>query len=226
MKFLLTILLSLSLFAAQSTIVKITGNGATIDPVDLPKDTSGIVIHHFDQTHSTIVARAILQDSSHIKFDVYDALRQPNLPKPNIKPQVGDSVILGYLYDRAIIIAPNYTTYAQIANKVHLNLVHPDLFAAELSKAKEPAPRRKDFRNFCNKFALAKVIIALKNEARVLDCYSFSTIDTLPIQSDANNVKKPFYTRLRKIPGSIFSFFGSDTIDNYFNYYTRLVEGR
>ena len=215
---------AIALFAAQ--IQKVQKDSAIIDHSDLPIGSSGIVVHHFDADHSTIVARAILVAPNKIRFATFKALAQPNLPKPKLLPQVGDEVIMGYLYDRALIIAPNYQTYTQLANVLGLELLHPDLFAAELAKAKHPAPSKEDFENFCDKFAVGKVVIALQNEAKVVDCYSFATLQTLPLTSESNETKLPFYTRINKISGSLFSFFGSDEITDYFTYYQRLTERR
>lgn len=211
-----------TLFGAQ--IQKIEGHYAIIDSTQMPIGSSAIVVHHFDQEHSTIVARAILVAPNKVKFTTFKALAQPNLPKPKLLPQIGDEVIMGYLYDRGVIIAPNFQTYSAIAQSLPITWLHPDLFAAELAKAKHPAPTKEDFANFCDKFALAKVVIALKNEAKVLDCYSFATLQTLPITNETNTTKLPFYTRISKISGSLFDFFGSGEISDYYSYYKKLTE--
>ena len=223
---ILTLLVSLAitLFAAQTTITQIEEGGARIEPVELPKGISGIVVHRFDDEHATIVARAILTAPDRIRFEVFDALAQPNLPAPKILPQKGDLVILGYLYHRGAIIAPNYETYDAIQKRYDLEWVHPDLFAAELAKAHHPAPTKEDFRTFCNKFALARIFVALKDHTDVVDCYSFDVIERLDLPSEGNETKLPFYTRIEKIPTSIFDFF-SDEVKDYYSYYTKLVEG-
>jgi hypothetical protein len=211
-------------FGATVTIIEPDGAEARVEPVDLPKGTSGIVVHHFDQNHSTIIARAILTAPDRIRFDVFDALAQPNLPTPKILPQKGDLVILGYLYHRGAIIAPNYETYDAIQKRYDLEWVHPDLFATELAKAHPPPPTKEDFRTFCNKFALARIFVALKDHTDVVDCYSFAVIERLDLPSEGNETKLPFYTRIEKIPSSIFDFF-SDEVKDYYSYYTKLVEG-
>lgn len=215
-------LFATALLSAQ--IQQLKKGGAIIESVDWPVGTSGIVVHHFDDEHSTIIARAILVKPNEIHFGTFKALAQPNLPKPKLLPQVGDEVILGYLYDRGLIIAPNFQTYNELAQHLDLEWLHPDLFAAELAKEKHPAPTREDFENFCDKFALAKVVIALQKEAKVLDCYSFATLQTIPIVNESNETKLPLYTRINKISGSLFDFFGSSEIDNYYSYYKRLTE--
>ncbi len=223
---LLTILLAsaLMLLGANSVIVETKDGGARIEPVDLPRGVSGVVVHRFDGNHAVIVARAILTAPDAVRFEVYDALAQPNLPAPKILPQKGDLVIFGYLYNRAAIIAPNYQTYDRIQKSYDLEWVHPDLFAAELAKARHPAPEKEDFRTFCNKFALARLFVALKDHTDVVDCYSFEVIERLDLPSEGNETKLPFYSRIEKIPSSIFDFFGEEVKD-YYGYYTQLVEG-
>ena len=218
------ILLLFSITLMANEIVAVNKNSATIHPTSYAIGTSGIVIHHYDKEHASIVARAIVVDKDKIRFEVFDALAQDALPRPKTLPQKGDEVILGYLYDRALIIAPNLSTYQAVASKVSDELLHPDLFATELSKAKHPVPSRKDFKNFCNKFALAKLYIALKDRSAIVDCYSFKKVGELAIQSEAKAIKLPFYSRLKEIETSIFDFFGKKEIPDYYQYYQSLME--
>ncbi len=217
-------LLLFSLAMMANEIVTATKDGATIHPTSYPVGTSGIVIHHYDKEHASIVARAIVIAKDKIRFEVFDALAQDALPRPKTLPQKGDEVILGYLYDRALIIAPNLPSYQAVASQVDDELLHPDLFATELSKAKHPVPSRKDFKNFCNKFALAKIYLALKDGTAVVDCYSFKKVKALPIKADTKVVKLPFYSRLKEIESSIFDFFGKKEIPNFNEYYKSLME--
>ena len=214
--------LPLALFAATtSQILSTDGKSAKIESVTLPVGTSGIVVHSYDEAHRTIVARAILVAPDTIRFELFDALAQDALPKPLTKPQKGDKVILGYLYERALIIAPNLKTYQSIAALAKEKLLHPDLFAAELAKRAHKMPDRKDFKDFCNRYALAKLYIAQKSGTDVVDCYSFKKVGSLDVSASGKETKLPFYNRFRRIPGSLFDFFGSDE-ENYFDYYKKL----
>lgn len=220
----LIIFLLFGSFLFANEIVSINQNGAKIHTTSYPIGTSGIVIHHYDKKHASIVARAIVTGVDTIRFEVFDALAQDALPRPKTLPQKGDEVILGYLYDRALIIAPNLATYQAIANKIEEETLHPDLFATELSKAKHPVPSREDFKNFCNKYALAKIYIAFKDGSAIVDCYSFQQIGSLQVGSLGENIKLPFYSRLKEIESSIFDFFGKKEIQNYDAYYKSLME--
>ena len=228
MRLLWTLLIvTFTLFANETKILKTDGKSAVIPPQNLPIGTSGIVIHSFNPNLRSIVARAILVAPDRIKFEVFDALAQDSLPRPNIKPQPGDRVILGYLDDRAVIIAPNFSTYQKLSEEFGgYELLHPDLFAAELSKAKHPAPTREDFKNFCNKFALSTIFLALDDRTLQLDCYSFTPLQSYDIKADRQNLKLPFYSRIKEIESSIFDFFGDNEIKDYFDYYKKLVESK
>jgi hypothetical protein len=220
-------LFNVILFAStpKSVIVEVDKNYAQIEPTDAKIGSSGIVVHNFDKTHSSIVARAILTKKDQIKLEVFDALSQPNLPRPNIKPAKGDKVILEYLYDRGLIIAPNLKTYQYIEQRLtDTRWLHPDLFAVELSKIHHKAPTKEDFKNFCNKYSIAKIVIALKDKGVVADCYSFKPISTFEITKGDKSMF-PFYMRLKEIRGGIFSFFNKEKYD-YYIYYKKLLESK
>jgi len=221
-------LLPLFLFANETTILETDGKTALIQPQNLPLGISGIVLHKLSDNLQTIVARAILTDSDRIRFEVYDALAQPSLPRPNIKPQKGDEVILGYLSHRALAITPNLYTYQTLTSQLkEYEFLHPDLFAVELSKEKNPAPTRKDFKNFCNKFALSTIFISLKDTTLELDCYSFSVLKSYPwAVENSQEIELPFYSRVKEIETSFFDFFGTKEVENYFTYFKNLVEGK
>ena len=227
-RLLFLILISLPIWAEiHTTITKIEGSSATIEPVQAIKGMSGIVIHHFDANHSTIVARAIYQGGDTITFDVYDALAQESLPRPKILPQEGDEVILGYLYDRSLLIAPNLQSYQEFVNShPDIQWLHPDLFAVELSKARHPVPQKEDFKNFCNKFATGTIHFALKDKVVEADCYTLAPLHSERFQINQTKVKLPFYSRIKEIESSIFDFFGQKEIPNYFSYYAHLLEAK
>lgn len=225
-------LLTISLFAdikpnKESKIVKTYQDGAVIQNIDVPIGSSGIVVHSFDKEHATIVARAELIKPDTIKYKVFDALKQEALPTPKILPRVGDKVILNYLYDRALIIAPNFKTYENI-QKLHPDIewLHPDLFAAELSKTKNPAPSKEDFKNFCNRYSIGLIYIALNNKGYFVDCYSFKKVGSENIVIQKGDIKLPFYTRIKEIETGWFNFYGASEVKDYTNYYSNLLESK
>ena len=211
----------------KTIILKSENYSATVKDIDAPIGSSGIVIHYFDKIHSTIVARAELIDKNKIEFKVFDALKQKALPTPNILPKAGDKVILNYLYNRGLIIAPNYKTYKNIIkNHNKIEWLHPDLFAAQLSKEKNPAPTKENFKNFCNRYAVGIIYMAISNKGYFVDCYSFKRVYEEPLNMDYSETRLPFYSRVKEIESSWFNFYGDNEVKDYTNYYMNLMESK
>jgi len=229
--FLFTILLT-SIFAdikanKESIIINSSQRTATIKDIDVPVGSSGIVIHYFDKEHSTVVARAELIKKNKIAYRLFDTLKQENLPTPKILPKNGDKVILNYLYDRGLIIAPNYKTYKNIINNYNeIEWLHPDLFAAELSREKNPAPTKESFKKFCNKYAVGIIYMAINNKGYFVDCYSFKKVYEEPLKIDHSEIKLPFYSRVKEIESGWFNFYGASEVKDYTNYYINLMESK
>ena len=211
----------------KSQILSIKGNQAIInDSNDIVKGSSGIVIHKFNDTTSSIIARVSVIDKSNgkatLRFSTYSALKQTALPLPGITPAVGDSVILNYLYDRALIVVPNYKIYSKITKHFkNITWVHPDILGAYLAQEYKPNPDRKTFRTMCQQNVASLIFFALDQESVFVDCNNFKIIKKL--QGDrVTTVQLPFYTRVKKIDASWFSF-SSSKMDSYSDYYKRMI---
>ena len=229
------LLIGLNLFAAKdlfveykAKILQIIGDTAIVKGSEtVKKGASGIIIHHFDKTHSSIVARAIVTDVSkqkiRVRFEVFDDLKQDALPSPDIRPQVGDTILLNYLYDRAIAIVPDFNLYQEVTNRYKdINWIHPDIFAAKLAKENNPAPKREDFKKVCQNFSASLLFFALEQKGYFVDCYSFSILKTTPLPK-AKSVQLPFYTRINDIKSSWLSF-SDEKIEDYNQYYLNLLD--
>ncbi len=231
-RFFILLVATVSLFASiesnkKSKILSIDKKEATIEKVNAPIGSSGVVIHHFDKEHATIVAGVELIEPNRVRFTMFNALKQESLPTPNILPKINDEVILNYLYDRGVVIAPNFKTYEEIVKKhPEIEWVHPDLFAAQLSQYQNPAPTKKDFQNFCNKYALGIVYFAIENNGFFVDCQSFKKVARETITKKGVEIQLPFYSRIKEIETSWLNFYGSGEITNYDNYYNNLMESR
>nr|WP_139451915.1 plasminogen-binding N-terminal domain-containing protein [Campylobacter armoricus] len=187
--------------------------------------SSGIVVHEID-TQKSIIARAsvIGRENGYVKleFKVFDMLAQDAMPLPNVLPQVGDKVILNYLYDRALIIAPDKSIYDFIAQKLNnLYFLHPDLFGAHMIQEYRQSPRRSDFRSFCSKNAVGLLIVALEKKAEIVDCQDFEKIQEFEIPK-AKDLQIPFYSRITGYKSDIFSL-NDEVIGNYYIYYEKLI---
>ena len=65
-------------------------------------NSSGVVMHNFDKSKSIIARASVIAKENgmaKLEFSVFSSLEQEALPLPNILPEVGDEVILNFLYD-------------------------------------------------------------------------------------------------------------------------------
>jgi hypothetical protein len=194
---------------------------------DVAVGSTGIVLHQFDKDHQTIIAKvevvSKINDTMMLKLSKYLGVKQDALPSYNITPQIGDKVILNFLYNRALAIVPNINSYKMVTRSYdNIIWVHPDIFAAKLSIDYTPAPTKKEFQEICSTENIALLFFHIDKTGYFIDCNSFVTIDTIPLPT-TKDIKLPFYTRINNIK-SRFSAFGADKgITDYNNYYKKLL---
>ncbi len=221
-------LLNAKFLEYKTKILSIDGNIATIkNSSDVKIGSSGIVVHHYSKEHSTIVAKAIVIDKNSnyikIRFKKFDDLKQNVLPVPKILPSVGDTVILNYLYNHALAITPNYKTYKEVITKHNdISWLHPDLFAAKLYADNNPSPNREDFQNMCKDYSFSLLYFAINAHGYFVDCNSFKVIKQENLHTNSGKTIVPFYSRIKDIDASWFSF-GKSKIVNYANHYKMLL---
>ena len=217
--------------SVTTTISDLNGNSAVAKGVHLPVGVSGIVVHHYDQTHAAIVSSAFVtgdtMTGSELKLVPYRGLRQPKLPTIKTRPANGDTVILGYLYDRVAPIVPNEKSF-ELARQAfrNLTLIHPDLIAAELAKDKTPIPDKAHLQQACEKFSLGLVMFMFSEGTDFIDCISWKRVahsDTASV--DAKNFKQPFYNRFEEIPTPFYSF-GEHKIADFDRFYKKMESQR
>ncbi len=211
----------------HGTIHDVTAKRATSDLADLVPGMSGIVVHAYDDTHRAIVASAVVvsssADGSQLKLSTFKGLRQPRLPEIKTKPADGDTVILGYLYDRVLPIVPNQASFEKAKNALNdLTLIHPDLFAARLAEEKNPRPTKSSIQKMCRQMHLGLVLFMFDNGSDFIDCTSWKRVAHTDLKADnPKKFKQPFYHRFDSIPGGFFDW--SDyTIHDYDAYYRKL----
>lgn len=194
------------------------------------KNHSGIVVKDIDSEHSTIIAKVIALDSnasaSTLAVLPYDELIQESLPTAIIKPKVGNRVVMNHMYDRGVIIAPNYPTYQNVKNRYSdITWYHPDLLSVELAKQSNPAPKKEDFYNFCKEYTLGVLFFALKDRGVFVDCLSFKVIEEVDgLTQEETQMNLPFYSRISSdIESSFFNPFATKSIQNFNSYYTNLL---
>lgn len=221
-------LFSQGLFAPYSaSLENISGNTAMIPDSDaLVLGSSGIVIHKFDEQKSTVIARASVIEktgkSAKVRFEVFDLLEQSAFPLPGVMPQNGDTILLNYLYDRALIVSPNQSVFNEITNHFSdVAWIHPDVVGAYLAAEYKPNPQREDFRQMCRENSAGIIFFALSFNGYVADCQSFKVLKTF--ESDrVSQYQVPFYTRVRGIESAFWKW-DSEQISDYNRHYERLL---
>ncbi len=211
----------------STTILKINGRNAIIkNSDDIVLGSSGIVIHTFKNGVSTILARADVikkeGDEATIRFDIYKFSTQEAFPKPGILPVIGDKVTLNYLYDRALIVAPNYKVYKEVTEHFkEIDWVHPDIVGAYLAKLFRPNPDKEIFQEACEVNSVGIIFFALSGQGYFVDCNNFKTlkeVKTAPIKT----AQVPFYSRVKDIETSWIKW-NSAYIDDYSSYYKNVI---
>ena len=203
------------------------GVGTIIDSPSIVTGSSGVVMHRFDNIQSSIIARAVVTQKgggfAKVRFEVFDALEQKALPLPGILPKSGDELVLNYLYDRSLIVAPNKEIYSEVVGAFKgVTFIHPDIVGSYLSYEYKPNPSRDDFRKMCNQSAAGLIFIAMNNEAVFADCQSFEPLKRF--QSGAvKYYHLPFYTRVKDID-TVFWKWGSEQISDFDRHYKALLK--
>ncbi|TEY03437.1 plasminogen-binding N-terminal domain-containing protein [Campylobacter sp. US33a] len=187
--------------------------------------SSGVVSHQF-KSSTSIIARAVVIEKkdglAKLEFRVFDMLEQNALPVPGIIPEKGDEVTLNFLYNRALIIAPDKQSYDYISAQFpELYFVHPDIFGAYLIQNFELGPKRSSFRGFCSKNAVGIIIFALDEKAQIVDCQDFNVLQEVSIPK-ASELQTPFYSRISGYKTHIFDFEAQEVKD-YYKYYDVLI---
>ncbi len=236
--FTLTFIISLTSLIAQTNfspyhtkVLKTEGKFLYIqDSQNFSVGSSGVVMHAFDETHKTIVARVevVAKKPEHaiLKYKKFKGLEQSALPSYHITPKAGDTVILNYLYKRATAIVPNAKTLQHVSTKFSdIEWIHPDIFASKLSVDYTPRPTKEDFASECSQNSYALLFFAIQDKGYFVDCNSFKILakTNLPQSTTNENAMVPFYSRLKAIKGRMFGLMGGDGITNYDNYYKKML---
>jgi len=213
-----------------ATVDSVENSKATISQGNLTLGMSGIVIHEYDETHKAIVATAQVQSSSKsqttLLLSKFDGLQNKKLPNIKTKPQKGDRVLLGHLYNRVLPIVPNQETLQKVKeNLTEFMIIHPDIFATELSKDKRPLPEIEDFQNVCRKMNIGLVMFVFKDGSDFIDCNSWVKVYHKDLGYVEGKTVEPFYNRIGEIAEPIFDW-SNYRLGNFDEYYKRLEKRR
>lgn len=228
--FFATTLLAQTNFSPFHTKVSaLTAEGLVVEGrKGLAVGASGVVIHTFENNHQTIISsvEVIKKEGNKLllKQRPFPYTKQHILPNYKIAPKVGDEVILNFLYNRAVAIVPDASTYKTVTKSYEeFEWVHPDIFAAKLSTEYNPTPNKKTFQKMCINQNIGLLLIYANETGHFVDCTSFKTIYTIPLPT-ASETKAPFYNRLEPIKGRLFGLFGGKGVHNYDRFYSDLLK--
>jgi len=213
----------------QTSLLKIDKKYLYIkDSSNFEVGSSGIVMHSFDENHKTIVATVEVikkkGDQAILKYKRYEGLKQSALPSYTITPKEGDSVILNYLYKRAMAIVPDAQTLQHVTTKFSdIEWIHPDIFGSKLAIDYAPVPTKEDFTTECTENSFALLFFAVENKGYFVDCNSFKILAQTNLPHTTEKPQVPFFTRIKEIKGRMFGLMGGDGINDYHKFYTKML---
>ncbi len=201
--------------------------GMIQDSSEFVVGASGIVMHAFDEKTSAIIARfdVIKKENGKatVRFEPFKMLAQGAFPDTKLKPAANDKVIVNYLYDRSLIIVPNQATFNEVSKSFPgMTWVHPDVVASYLAELYRPNPDRAIFQQACYQNTASLIFFAIKNKGYFVDCNNFNTLSMSDITASFAEPQLPFYSRIKNIDSSWFTW-GSSHINDYDTYYSTLI---
>jgi hypothetical protein len=211
-------------------VENIENNRTTINQGNLIVGQTGIVVHIYDNDKRQIVANAKVisstNNSSVVEFFEFADLKQDALPTSIRKAEKGDVLVLNYMYNSSLLIAPTLDSFQTVRENFKLNnFLHSDIFAAKLKVDNNPYPTKEDIQKFAIQQNLGTIFFVLDNKIFIVDTKTFTVLQTYAYAYESNEKQKPFYTRVEEIEESIFdfSFFSDKKSLSYDDYYKRIL---
>jgi hypothetical protein len=200
-------------------VTNIENNKSTIDVGNLIIGQTGIVVHIFNNDKKLIVSNAKVvssnDNSSVVEFFEFNDLKQDAIPTSNRQVATNDILILNYMYNSSLLIAPTFDSFQNVRNSFKLNnFVHSDIFAAKLKVDNVPYPTKEDIQKFAIEQNLGTIFMVIENKVFILDSKTFAILESYAINyENSAEIKMPFYTRVEDIEDSIFHF-------SFFDFYS------
>lgn len=212
----------------QAVVSGVLDDSCDIYIGNLAVGQSGVIVHNYSAEKSTILANAIVENSSDtkskIKIVYEDSLAQDALPSIKRKVKNGDVVLLNHLYSNSFIIAPNNEAYSNTIKALNIpNLLNPDIIGAHFKIINAPAPKQKEFQSFALNQHIGILVFVFNQKAHIVDVNSFKTIDTIDIKYDNKERFTPFFTNIEEIKRSLYDF-GEENVKEYDEYYEKLLK--
>jgi len=189
-------------------VENINNNQSIINKGNLIIGQSGIVVHIYDNDRRIIVANAKVissdENSSTIEYFAFNDLEQKAIPTTNRVVENGDILLLNYMYDQSLLIAPDFNSYKAVKDDfAQNNFIHPDLFGASLKFNNQPLPRAEDFQKFAISQNLGTIFFVVSHKIYILDAKTFTILDTYNFHLSIPQKQMPFFTRVEDIKGPL-----------------------
>lgn len=211
----------------KTNVAQISENLVQIyDSPNLIIGSSGVILKQDKNNQIYIAAKVILKEKNgefaNLEVLPFKELGQDAFPSLNLPIEKGDVVLMNYLYNRSLIVAPTLEAFRVSSERFEdIDFVHPDLVAAYLSRHFSPEPSKKDFQKNCATNATGLIYFVLDKQAVFVDCNSFKVLKSFE-SSEINEFQAPFYSNVKEVKELLFDFFNSE-IKNYDKYYKKLL---
>ncbi|MGM0624099.1 MAG: plasminogen-binding N-terminal domain-containing protein [Campylobacterota bacterium] len=197
----------LALEPSQATVIAVDGDKITLDRSYEP-GVSGIVYHAYDKSNSAIVATVAAQGGREVQIVKTQYVKNDKLPDIATQVRPGDSVIMGYLYNRSLLITPNEQTYKQVLNLYpSMDFINPDLLAFQLMQEGQELPDKSSIQTYCAQNAIGLVYLVAADMGYFIDANSFEVLSVEPIDSSGDRMM-PFFMRLEKLDAGLLTAVG------------------
>ncbi|RXJ97607.1 hypothetical protein CRU98_13080 [Arcobacter sp. CECT 8986] len=200
---------TLTFSTIKTQLTNVTKDSAIINIGNLRVGQSGIVMKTYDDGQKIIIANAYVEatneTASKVKFLRFEGLKQNALPNSKSIVQENDTLILNYMYDKSLIIAPSQDAFLVTRAKFRNNsFLHSDIFAAKLKADREPLPSRTTIQKFAKDQNLGTIFIVISNKVYIVDSKTFAILDRFSLAYNyLDTDRMPFYTRITGIEESV-----------------------
>ena len=153
---------------------------------------SGVVFHTYNNEFIGQIKRIIIKNNNikildNLEFNQY-------VPTPNRSIKKGDLVILGYHYNKAILLAPNKSKYEIITKKYKKNWIHPDRLVLFLKQNSIKNINIDSLSKFTIKNNIGLIYLLVKNKLIVFDSLTKQIIKIYPSLNILINNQSKLYT--------------------------------
>ncbi len=197
----------------HSSVSAVDGDQITLSKPLPVNGMSGIVVHDFGKGLQAITGILVQTSPGKATVRKGDLLDHKGLPTPKQVARPGDKVIGGYLYNNVLVLAPNAETYRAITRGGGRFFIHPDLYAAYLSREGDSAPDASNLAGFAREAQVGLVYIVQKDRAILFDPISSRIVASRSFHPLGQETRYPFYTRFSGVRGG---FLGGKSEGDYY----------